>query len=186
MSRILIFLAILAVLAGAAYPVAADCLQSCTAHLSVHLSYQPEGQPDRQRRTRALKINQHETRTGRYKGTCDTKGLLKAKHRACLDAVKALKKRFHSPRAQQAAICIEINKDARRPNNLKIGFPEADWYSIDQLVAIGKKARVKKSASLRVEKNRFGCEEGLVTNPPSREVQEPETDEQDDHKPPQT
>jgi len=168
-SRLLNIGTALCFLVLSASPALADCIRSCTAYLLVELTYQPKGDEHVQRKTPMLKTTKSETREGRFGGGCIPSGIIKAKERACTDAVQSLMNEFRSFRAQKEAVCQSVQLDSTLDRREKAGFPEADWYLIDKIKVFGERDIVKRSGFINTDKKRFTCQEGNVINPSAQQ-----------------
>ncbi len=143
-------------------PALGDCVRSCEANLFVKLSYQPVGDTTTVKKTHALKTLAHESRDGRSGRTCVPHNIIKAKERACSDAARDLGRRFSSRQQQMAAVCGAVQHDQDSFERARLGFPAADWYSIDTIWAFGKRDIVKRRANIQPQRVRFSCNNGVA------------------------
>ncbi len=133
------------------FPALGDCIRSCDGKLYVKLSYQPTGQANTVRKTNALYTGIYETREGRSGRSCATpRGLRDSKDRACTEAVRAVAGRYSPQRRQMEAIC-----GAAQQAQLRI--PDADWYSIDEIYAYGKRDIIRRKADIQPNRVHFSC-----------------------------
>lgn len=140
----------------------ADCIRSCNARLWVRLTYQPEGQPNIEKKTEALKTTKNVSRDGRESGSCLPHRIAKAKKRGCTEAVRDLLRRYSSKSHQLNAVCeaVQYSKTLIPRSNVQDElYPAADWYQIDQLIASGKRDAIRVRGEVEeLERRRFRCD----------------------------
>ena len=142
-------------------PATADCIRSCDGKLYVKLSYQPVGETNRIRKTQVRYTGIYETREGRSGRACaNPRGLRDSKVRACSEAVSVVARRYSSRQRQMEAVCGATQ-------NAQLQIPAADWYSIDDIYAYGKRDIIKRKANITPQRARFSCNNGVaaVYNP---------------------
>ncbi len=161
------FIMTLAVLTlfGLSGPVQADpCIRSCTSHLYVYLTYQPEGQAGTEKKTGMLKTTKHLTRDGRAGNNCLPHNIIKAKQLGCSEAVRDLVRLHRSGNRQLQTVCEAVQYSETlipRSNVQDEIFPKADWYSIDRMEAKARRDAVRLRAEVdTIDHRRFRCSDG--------------------------
>lgn len=138
--------------------VSADCIRSCEANLYVRLTYQPEGQPNTERKTGARKTLKRASADGREPGACVPSNLIQAKRQACTSAVTDLQRRYLAGNRQKDAVCEAVEYSKERGDGI---YPVADWYRIDQMYAYGKRDAAKAFGKVEpIDRSLFRCEGG--------------------------
>jgi hypothetical protein len=173
MPQIKSFVIVLALIiaTGSAGIAHADCIRSCTARMWVRLTYQPEGQPNTEKKTDALKTTKSLSRDGRAGGSCLPHRIAKAKKRGCTEAVRDMMRRYSSESEQLNAVCEAVQYSQTlipRANVQDELYPAADWYRIDQLIVRGKRDAIRiKGEVNELDRRRFRCDGGLAVALPS-------------------
>ena len=167
MLRKITVLTVLAVLPVINFPggvQADDCIRSCTARLYVHLTYQPVGQANMEKKTGLLKTAKTLNRDGRAGNSCLPHNIFKAKQRGCTEAVRDLVGMHSSGNRQMQSVCEAVQYSETlipRSNVQDEIFPKADWYRIDQMEVKGHRDAVKiRSEVEQVDHRRFRCDDG--------------------------
>jgi len=161
------FITALAVLPlfGLAGPVQGDpCIRSCTSHLYVYLTYQPEGQVNTEKKTDMLKTTKKLSRDGRAGNNCLPHNILKAKQLGCSEAVRDLVRLHRSGDRQRQTVCEAVQYGETlipRSNVQDEIYPKADWYRIDRMEAKAQRDAIRLRAEIdTIDHRRFRCTDG--------------------------
>jgi len=161
------FITALAVLPlfGLAGQVQGDpCIRSCTSHLYVYLTYQPEGQVNTEKKTDMLKTTKKLSRDGRAGNNCLPHNILKAKQLGCSEAVRDLVRLHRSGDRQRQTVCEAVQYGETlipRSNVQDEIYPKADWYRIDRMEAKAQRDAIRLRAEIdTIDHRRFRCTDG--------------------------
>jgi hypothetical protein len=86
-----------------------------------------------------------------------------------------------------AAVCGAVQQDQNSFERARMGFPTADWYSIDSIWTYGERDIIKRRANIDHNRVRFSCNNGVaaIYNPSqSQSAQQSSTSPQDAAPPP--